>query len=276
MATRASSRTAPSSAARDIVVAWGGDGTVNEVASALAFTDAALGVIPGGFGQWPGTDAGDAGRSVARPAATRSRPRSADRSGRGKRPDLRQRRRRRVRRACRRTALPGSGARDADFCATGPLCSRSSGAIARSPMRSSSTREPSECDSAFLLSFANGRQWGNGAVIAPHARLDDGLLDAVARQGAESAGGPEGIAAALHRHHRSRARRDDSAASRSPASWPIGRWRCTSTGRRSTAATPWISASIRGACGYGHKAKGERSFEILTIREGGGEGSGGL
>ena len=32
---------------------------------------------------------------------------------------------------------------------------------------------------AFLVSFANGRQWGNGAVIAPAAATDDGVLDAV-------------------------------------------------------------------------------------------------
>jgi diacylglycerol kinase family enzyme len=32
---------------------------------------------------------------------------------------------------------------------------------------------------AFLVSFANGRQWGNGAVIAPAAETDDGVLDAV-------------------------------------------------------------------------------------------------
>ena len=32
---------------------------------------------------------------------------------------------------------------------------------------------------AFLLTFANGRQWGNGALIAPLAELDDGALDAV-------------------------------------------------------------------------------------------------
>src|SRR5688572_7622678 len=33
-----------------LVVAWGGDGTINEVASALIFTDAALGIVRSGSG----------------------------------------------------------------------------------------------------------------------------------------------------------------------------------------------------------------------------------
>jgi diacylglycerol kinase family enzyme len=32
---------------------------------------------------------------------------------------------------------------------------------------------------AFLIAFVNGRQYGGAAVIAPGARLDDGLLDVV-------------------------------------------------------------------------------------------------
>ena len=57
---RSSSRSAPGTpaswrarrwpAASSLVIAWGGDGTVNEVASALAFRDATLGVIPSGSG----------------------------------------------------------------------------------------------------------------------------------------------------------------------------------------------------------------------------------
>ncbi len=31
----------------------------------------------------------------------------------------------------------------------------------------------------MIVVLANGRQYGNGALIAPHARLDDGLLDLV-------------------------------------------------------------------------------------------------
>jgi len=40
-----------------------------------------------------------------------------------------------------------------------------------------------ECDAtrmegrAFLVAIANGRQYGGGAVVAPRARIDDGLLD---------------------------------------------------------------------------------------------------
>jgi diacylglycerol kinase family enzyme len=32
---------------------------------------------------------------------------------------------------------------------------------------------------ALLVSFANGRQWGAEALIAPGSRLDDGLLDVI-------------------------------------------------------------------------------------------------
>lgn len=31
--------------------------------------------------------------------------------------------------------------------------------------------------SAFIIDIANGNQWGNNAVIAPHAKNDDGILD---------------------------------------------------------------------------------------------------
>jgi diacylglycerol kinase family enzyme len=34
-------------------------------------------------------------------------------------------------------------------------------------------------EKTLLIALANGRQYGNGACIAPHARLDDGRLDVV-------------------------------------------------------------------------------------------------
>jgi diacylglycerol kinase (ATP) len=33
--------------------------------------------------------------------------------------------------------------------------------------------------SALLIAFANGREYGNGIRLAPHARMDDGKLEAV-------------------------------------------------------------------------------------------------
>ncbi len=48
--TRASWRRRRLRRGASLVLAWGGDGTVNEVASALAFRDATLGVIPSGSG----------------------------------------------------------------------------------------------------------------------------------------------------------------------------------------------------------------------------------
>ena len=64
---RALTRAAVARGAR-LVMAWGGDGTINEVASTLAFGEVPLGIVPAGLGQRAGTAARDF------PAARRCHP----------------------------------------------------------------------------------------------------------------------------------------------------------------------------------------------------------
>jgi diacylglycerol kinase (ATP) len=161
-----------------IVVAWGGDGTVNEVASALAFGPAALGVIPAG-----------SGNGLARMFRIPTDPdrgllsmlNAADR-----RIDLGELNGRLF------VNVAGVGF-DAHVAAQFAALERSRRGFLR--YAAIVTRELGRYEAgaygvtldgrvlkpkpAFLVSFANGRQWGNGAVIAPAASTDDGLLDAV-------------------------------------------------------------------------------------------------
>jgi diacylglycerol kinase (ATP) len=170
-----------------LVIAWGGDGTVNEVASGLAFTSTALGVIPAG-----------SGNGLARMLRLPSDPRLAlPRLLRG--PDHAID----VGEANGRLFVNMAGV---GFDAHVAGCFARIGRARRGFLKYAAIvltelgryqpqsytleldAETTECDSAFLLSFANGRQWGNGAVIAPDARLDDGLLDAVLVQTRNRAG----------------------------------------------------------------------------------------
>ena len=60
---------------------------------------------------------------------------------------------------------------------------------------------------ALLVTFANSRQFGNGARIAPFARIDDGLLDLVVFEEASRFATMLRAAAAVHGRHRTRSRR---------------------------------------------------------------------
>ena len=164
-------------AARAVLVcAWGGDGTINEVASALAGTGTALGIVPAG-----------SGNGLARELAIPWDPAAALGVALG--------RRERVidvgdvdgrlfvnlagigldahvaaqfnRRGGRRGLLPyvALGARE----------------ILRYRAREYTLRAGAEVwrERALVIICANARQYGGGAVVAPTAEPDDGQLEVV-------------------------------------------------------------------------------------------------
>jgi YegS/Rv2252/BmrU family lipid kinase len=160
----------------EIVVAWGGDGTINEVGSAIAFSDVALGIVPGGSGNGLARDLGiplHAERALEIAA-----------SGRRRRIDAGQ----------IDTALffnvagIGLDALIARHIAH-PKAQRGLTGYARVTFvelpRYRAQRYEIECEGrcsaerAVIIALANSRQYGNGALIAPAARLDDGRLDLV-------------------------------------------------------------------------------------------------
>jgi len=161
-----------------LVVAWGGDGTVNEVATALAFGPVPLGVIPAG-----------SGNGLARHFDLPADPRAAIRrllSGTDRVIDVGELNGRLF------VNLAGLGF-DAHVAARFASLHRSRRGFLRYALivfqelrRYQGAGYEMSCDGdqaaahrAFLISFANGRQWGNGAIIAPDAAIDDGYLDVV-------------------------------------------------------------------------------------------------
>jgi diacylglycerol kinase (ATP) len=161
------------------VVAVGGDGTVNEVAQALIHTPAAMGLVPCGSGNGLALHLGCPSRLAGRPRALAagSDGRAAELDtgivnglpfvnamGLGLDADVARRFNRLTRRglpAYARTAL-------AAFWAERP-----SAAIVTAGGRR-------ETVDMLLIAVANSDQYGNNAKIAPHARVDDGVLDLVA------------------------------------------------------------------------------------------------
>ncbi len=155
------------------VIAVGGDGTVNEVASGLVGTDTALGVIPRG-----------SGNGLARGLAIPIQPKHAlavIQHGGIKSIDV------------------GSAAHRYFFAVTGVgfdarVGMKFSHATWRGPLpyfmiaaREFVSYHPEALKvklneqqlelAPFLLTIANTQQYGNGAVIAPHAKPDDGILE---------------------------------------------------------------------------------------------------
>ena len=160
-----------------LVAAWGGDGTVNEVASVVAFTGAALAIIPSG-----------SGNGLARELGIPLEPAGAFRTALGG-----------VERVVDAGELDGRlffniagvglDARVAHRFAAGGLVRRGLLRYLEITTHELLTYNPDEHvvvvdgdvqrECALIVALANARQYGNGAIIAPHARLDDGQLDVV-------------------------------------------------------------------------------------------------
>ncbi len=159
------------------IIAWGGDGTVNEVGSALAFQDNALGIVPRGSGNGLARALGislDPGRAVE--TAVCGVDRTIDVGQLGGRLFLN---------------LAGIGFDAAVAAAFGQLKGRGLRRYVRATLSTVVGYTPQDYrvtgdtgaelfhGPALLVELANGTQFGNGVTIAPHARLDDGRLDVV-------------------------------------------------------------------------------------------------
>jgi len=159
------------------IAAWGGDGTMNEVATALAFKDVALALVPSGSGNGLARDLGipfDA--AAALDVAFDGSERVIDAGEIDGRLFF-------------NVAGIGLDARVAHRFAVDGLEKRGFSRYLAITIRELSRYEPdkltvttpmaSTSGSLLLVAIANGRQYGNGATIAPHALLDDGRLDVV-------------------------------------------------------------------------------------------------
>ena len=160
----------------DVVAAWGGDGTANEVGSALAFTETPLAIVPSGSGNGLARDLGIRRRPVlALEDALTGDTRRIDAGELGGRLFV-------------NIAGIGFDALIAREFSTSPRRGwRGYASLTVTHLRqyqprtyTIETAEIRRTMQALLICFANSRQFGNGALIAPDARLDDGLLNLVA------------------------------------------------------------------------------------------------
>jgi len=166
----------------EVVLAVGGDGTANEVASALLGSPTALGVVPAGSGNGLARTLRiplDAERALRELATAETRRMDVGRvngqpflnvAGAGFDAAVGEEFHAQALRGGRRGVM--SYVRIALAMSWSYRC----GGFA---LEAGEHRFEGE---AFLVAFVNGRQYGGGAVIAPGARLDDGLLDVIVVQ----------------------------------------------------------------------------------------------
>lgn len=159
-----------------LVISWGGDGTLNEVASALAFQDVPLGLVPAGSGNGFARELGvdhHSARAIA--DALAAEPRAIDLGEVGDRLFVN---------------VAGFGV-DAYVAAefdkrggrrgfAGYVAIAARALVTYVPQEYTiTTAESCKTSRAVLVTVANSAQFGNSARIAPRALLDDGLLDLV-------------------------------------------------------------------------------------------------
>lgn len=160
-----------------LFLAWGGDGTVNEIGSAIVHSDASLAIVPSG-----------SGNGLARELAIPFDPAAAFRiafEGRARLIDGGEL----DGRWFFNLAGIGLDARVAHRFAESGLQRRGFTRYLELTARELFTFDPpaltigadgtATSTRPLLMAIANARQYGNGALIAPHARLDDGKLDLV-------------------------------------------------------------------------------------------------
>ena len=160
-----------------LVIAWGGDGTINEVASVLAFGEVPLGIIAGGSGNGLASELGvDRRPELAMSKSITAVPAAMDVgeldgrlfvnvAGMGIDAHV----------AWQFNAAHNVGRGFAGYLRIGtralfsylPVTYTITTGVERTSVR------------AVLVVVANGAQYGNGARIAPDARVDDGQLDLV-------------------------------------------------------------------------------------------------
>jgi diacylglycerol kinase (ATP) len=158
-----------------LVLAWGGDGTINEVASALAFDEVPIGIVPAGSGNGLARELGvhpRAERAIA--DALQAVPRSMDLGEID---------------GHLFANMAGVGF-DAHIASEFAKATRRgfvgyAGITARA-LRTYQSRHyrvttggVETAHRAILVTIANSAQFGNNARIAPGARVDDGELDLV-------------------------------------------------------------------------------------------------
>jgi len=161
-----------------LVTAWGGDGTMNEVASVLAFTDASLAIVPSGSGN-------GLSRELKIPFDSAAAFQIALATGHDRLIDAGEI----DGHLFFNIAGIGLDARVAHRFAAGGLVRRGFWRYLEITLQEVFAYAADdhtvvvdgvpEHVRALLIAIANGRQYGNDAIIAPCAKLDDGRLDVV-------------------------------------------------------------------------------------------------